>query len=137
MIMKCIGKLILLLGFVVVLYSCGKQNFATNNSSGFSGKKTDSQTGNASYYADKFNGRSTANGERFNNNAFTAAHRKLPFGTQVKVTNLSNGKTVMVRVNDRGPFAGNRIIDLSKAAAQQIDMVRAGVAKVKIEYVVK
>jgi rare lipoprotein A len=119
--------------FASIITSCSKHNYSSTNNN-FSSKKNSSQTGNASYYADKFNGRSTANGERFSNSAFTAAHRKLPFGTQVKVTNLTNGKTVIVRVNDRGPFSGNRIIDLSKAAAQQIDMVRAGVAKVKIEY---
>ncbi len=93
-----------------------------------------SETGEASYYADKFVGRSTASGETYQHTKFTAAHRTLPFGTIVKVTNLNNGKTVTVRINDRGPFARGRIIDLSKAAAKQIDMVNAGVAKVRIEY---
>jgi rare lipoprotein A len=92
------------------------------------------QTGKASYYADKFNGRKTANGEVFYNSKFTAAHKTLPFGTQVKVTNLSNGKSVKVRINDRGPFVAGRMIDLSKKAAKKIDMVNAGVGNVKIKY---
>ena len=87
----------------------------------------------ASYYADKFHGRTTANGEIFNMYGYTAAHKTLPFNTLVRVTNLSNGKSVVVRINDRGPFAKNREIDLSKAAAIQLDMVQDGTAKVAIE----
>ena len=93
-----------------------------------------SETGKASYYGDKFNGRKTANGETFSQNKNTAAHKKLPFGTEVKVKNLSNGKTTTVRINDRGPFVRGRIIDLSKSAAKDIDLVQQGVAKVKITY---
>ena len=74
----------------------------------------------ASYYADKFNGRRTANGEKFSNSKLTAAHRKLPFGTKAKVTNLSNGKSVIVTINDRGPFSGGFDIDLSKKAYNKI-----------------
>lgn len=92
------------------------------------------KTGKASFYADKYEGRKTANGEIFRQNQLTAAHKKLPFGTQVKVTNLANGKSVNVRINDRGPFVKGRIIDLSKSAAKEIDMIGAGVAKVKISY---
>jgi rare lipoprotein A len=92
------------------------------------------QSGKASYYADKFNGRKTASGERFNNSLHTAAHKTIPFGTRVKVTNLSNGKSVKVRINDRGPYVAGRLIDLSKSAAQKIDMVNKGVANVKIRY---
>jgi rare lipoprotein A len=92
------------------------------------------QTGKASYYADKFNGRKTANGEIFSNSELTGAHKTLPFGTLVKVTNLSNGKSVKVRINDRGPFVAGRMIDLSKKAANKIDMVNAGVGNVKIKY---
>jgi rare lipoprotein A len=95
------------------------------------------QTGKASYYADKFNGRKTANGEIFNNNDLTAAHKTLPFGTRVKVTNVNNGKSVKVRINDRGPFVAGRSIDLSKKAAQQIGMVNKGVGDVKLRYKVK
>lgn len=92
------------------------------------------QAGKASYYADKFQGRKTANGETFRQNRMTAAHQTLPFGTKVKVTNLANGKTVKVRVNDRGPFVAGRIIDLSKKAARKLGMTQAGVANVKIKY---
>ena len=92
------------------------------------------QTGKASYYADKFNGRRTANGEIFRQRKKTAASKTLPFGTIVKVKNLSNGKTVKVRINDRGPFVEGRIIDLSKKAAKKIDMIRAGVQPVQIKY---
>jgi len=90
-------------------------------------------TGEASYYGAQFQGRPTASGERFDNGQLTAAHRTLPFGTKVRVTNLSNGRSVVVRVNDRGPYARGRIIDLSRAAARRIDMVRAGVARVRVE----
>jgi len=90
-------------------------------------------TGDASYYASRFQGRPTASGERFDNNQLTAAHRTMPFGTKVRVTNLSNGRSVVVRVNDRGPYARGRIIDLSQAAAKRIDIVRAGVARVRVE----
>ncbi|SHL91860.1 rare lipoprotein A [Chitinophaga jiangningensis] len=92
------------------------------------------QSGKASYYADKFDGRKTASGETFHQNAMTAAHPSLPFGTRLKVTNLANGKTVKVRVNDRGPFAKGRIIDLSKKAAKKLGMISTGVATVEIKY---
>lgn len=89
----------------------------------------------ASYYADKFNGRRTASGEIFNMYGFTAAHKTLPFGTMLKVTNLENGKSVNVRVNDRGPFVQGRELDVSKAAAQQLEMTGTGTARVSIEIV--
>lgn len=87
----------------------------------------------ASFYGEAFNGKPTANGEIFNMNAYTAAHKTLPFGTFVEVTNLENGKKVIVRINDRGPFIGNREIDLSKAAAGVLDMLAQGVVRVKIK----
>lgn len=90
-------------------------------------------TGIASYYGGKFHGKRTASGEVFNKNAMTAAHRSLPFGTRVKVTNLRNGRTVLVRVNDRGPHVRGRIIDLSQAAAKKIGLSHAGTARVKLE----
>ncbi|QTM01073.1 septal ring lytic transglycosylase RlpA family protein [Mannheimia sp. ZY171111] len=90
------------------------------------------QTGVASYYANKFNGRRTASGETFSNAKMTAAHKTLPFGTLVEVTNLRNGRSVVVRVNDRGPYAHTRVVDLSSAAAKKIGMHRSGIAKVKI-----
>jgi rare lipoprotein A len=89
--------------------------------------------GKASFYADRFHGRLTANGERFNMYALTAAHKSLPFGSIVKVTNLDNGKEVVVRINDRGPFIKGRVIDLSLEAAKEIDMIRDGVTKVRLE----
>lgn len=92
------------------------------------------ESGKASYYADKFDGRQTANGETFKQRKKTAAHRTLPFGTKVTVTNLSNGRSVKVRINDRGPFVKSRMIDLSKKAAKKIGMIDAGVANVEIKY---
>lgn len=92
------------------------------------------ENGKASYYADKFDGRKTASGATFNQRKLTAAHKTLPFGTKVKVTNLTNGKTVKVKVTDRGPFVEGRIIDLSKKAAEKIKMVNAGVVQVEIKY---
>ncbi len=90
-------------------------------------------SGPASWYGARFHGRRTANGERFDKNAMTAAHRSLPFGTRVRVTNQRNGRTVVVRINDRGPFVGNRVIDLSRAAADAVGMVRSGVAPVQLD----
>ena len=89
----------------------------------------------ASYYAEDFHGKRTSNGERFNMNDYTCAHKSLPFNTILKVTNLANGKTCEVRVNDRGPFVASREIDLSKAAAVKLDMIGTGTAKVKLEIV--
>ena len=86
----------------------------------------------ASYYGRNFHGRRTASGERYDMGALTAAHPDLAFGTRVEVTNLRNGRKVMVRINDRGPFVKGRIIDLSYAAAKQIGMLSQGVVKVSI-----
>lgn len=90
-------------------------------------------SGKASWYGPGFHGRLTANGERYNQNALTAAHRSLPFGTRVRVTNLNNGRSVVVRINDRGPFIRGRIIDLSAAAAHNLGMVHHGVVPVNIQ----
>ncbi|WP_271438507.1 septal ring lytic transglycosylase RlpA family protein [Pontixanthobacter luteolus] len=90
-------------------------------------------SGVASYYGRRFHGRKTANGERFNMNALTAAHRTLPFGTEVRVTNPRNGKSVTVRINDRGPFARSRTIDLSRAAATEIGLIKRGHGTVELE----
>jgi rare lipoprotein A len=90
--------------------------------------------GRASYYSDSLAGNRTANGERYNPRALTAAHRSLAFGTHVRVTRPDTGSSVVVRINDRGPFAGRRrIIDLSRRAAQELGMVRAGVVDVEVE----
>lgn len=91
--------------------------------------------GRASWYGYRFHGRRTANGERFNATEYTAAHRNLPFGTKVRVTNLRNGRSVVVRINDRGPYVGGRIIDLSKAAARAIGMLYSGTAPVRMEVI--
>ena len=89
--------------------------------------------GVASYYGKDHHGRRTANGETFDMYKLTAAHRSLPFGTLVKVTNLSNQRSVTVRINDRGPYYGGRIIDLSQAAAERLEMIECGITKVKLE----
>lgn len=90
--------------------------------------------GKASYYSDSLAGRSTANGEPYDPKKLTAAHLELPFGTMVRVTRADNGKQVVVRINDRGPYGGRgRIIDLSRRAAQELDMIRAGVVDVEVE----
>lgn len=88
--------------------------------------------GSASYYAARFEGRRTASGERFDNDDLTAAHRTLPFGTLVRVTNPANGRSVVVRINDRGPFTRGRLIDVSRAAAEELGMVARGHADVEL-----
>ena len=98
-----------------------------------SGKVLLTLEGVASYYADAFHGKLTSNGETFNMNDVTAAHRTFPFGTRIKVTNLDNQKTVVVRVNDRGPYVDGRIIDLSLGAAKEVGLVQSGTARVRLE----
>jgi rare lipoprotein A len=93
------------------------------------------QVGLASWYGRGFNRKRTADGERFNMNALTAAHRSLPLNSVVKVTNLDNGRSVVVRINDRGPYAADRIIDLSAKAARELGMTHDGLARVKLELV--
>jgi rare lipoprotein A (peptidoglycan hydrolase) len=90
-------------------------------------------SGDASYYGDELAGNPTASGERFDPEKLTAAHRTLPLGSRVRVTNTRNGESIIVRVNDRGPFHGTRVIALSKAAAREIGMLRRGTARVKLE----
>lgn len=99
----------------------------------YSGTVLLTEEGTASYYSTGFNGKRTASGEIFNKNAYTAAHNTFPFGTLLRVTNLSNNESVEVTVNDRGPFAKGRIIDLSEAAARAIGMIQTGTAEVRIE----
>lgn len=89
-------------------------------------------SGAASYYGNELAGNPTASGERFDPNKLTAAHRTLPLGSRVRVTNPANGESVVVRINDRGPFHGNRVIDLSLAAAREIGLLRSGVAQVRM-----
>ncbi len=95
----------------------------------------DAVRGEASYYGDKFAGRTTASGEPFDPEAMTAAHRSLPFGSRVRVTRVGGNQSVTVRINDRGPYADNRIIDLSQAAARELGMIDEGVVEVQIEVV--
>ena len=92
------------------------------------------ETGTASWYGDQFNGRPTATGERFDMHALTAAHKTLPLPGLVEVTNLTNGRRIVVRVNDRGPFVDGRIIDLSRGSAEALGMLQAGVADVRVRY---
>src|SRR6185369_9248916 len=93
------------------------------------------QTGKASFYADKFEGSPTASGEKYKHSKLTAAHKSLPFGTKVRVTNMANSQTVEVVVNDRGPYVDGRIIDLSKSAAEKLGFINLGLAEVKIEVI--
>lgn len=93
------------------------------------------EVGKASWYGKKYHGRQTASGETYNMYDFTAAHKTLPFNSKVKVTNLNNNRSVIVRINDRGPFVRGRIIDLSYAAAEALDYINDGVVKVKVERV--
>ncbi|MBC7125505.1 MAG: septal ring lytic transglycosylase RlpA family protein [Bacteroidales bacterium] len=93
------------------------------------------QEGNASYYGDNFEGRVTASGERYSHLKATCAHVSIPFGSLVKITNLDNNQTAIARVNDRGPFVPNRIIDVSKSVAERLGMIGTGIARVRIEVV--
>ena len=127
---KHICKNIFLLLLPLILVACSNSSQrGTLHSTG------QIERGQASYYADKYQSRQTANGERFDQNKRTAAHKTLPFGTIVNVTNLNNGRSVLVRINDRGPFIRGRIIDLSKSAFSAIANTRLGVINVVIEVI--
>ena len=95
--------------------------------------KNQGASGIASWYGSQFHGRRTASGEPFDMNKLTAAHRSLPFGSKVRVTNQATRDSVVVRINDRGPYAGNRLIDLSRAAARKVRLIEPGVGPVKLE----
>ena len=95
----------------------------------------EAEVGVASYYASRHHGRRTASGERYDEQALTAAHRTLPFGTRVRVTNLATGRSVVVTINDRGPFRRGRIIDVSRRASRDLGFLRAGLARVRVEVV--
>lgn len=118
----------LCLAALLLLASC-----ASHPSGGSKHSWRSYQKGKASWYGGKFHGRKTASGERYNQWAMTAAHKKLPFGTHVRVTNLNNGRWCIVRINDRGPFVWGRVIDLSAAAAKQIGVYSAGIAPVRLD----
>jgi len=134
-ITKCILKFATCLLIVLSLFACSSYRPApakhANASKKYKIVKT--QFGKASYYAKKFQGRSTASGEKFDQRKLTAAHKKLPFGTKLRVTNTQNGKSVIVRVNDRGPFVKGRIVDLSRSAFTKIGDTKTGVLSVKVE----
>ncbi len=119
----------IILGCVLLMAAC----MGGASSQGPSASDGATQRGEASYYADTFEGRQTANGEIYTHRKRTAAHRTLPFGTRVRVTRLDTGAEVVVRINDRGPFKRGRIIDLSRSAAQAIGLIAVGVADVEIQ----
>jgi len=125
--------LVVIIGLTLISSCSSIIRFSTDNSGDTGNSKI--FRGYASYYAEQFNGRKTANGEIFDMNKMTAAHKTLPFNTKLRVTNIKNGRTVIVRINDRGPFSGNRVIDLSKKAAIELDMIREGVIEVECEVV--
>lgn len=126
----------ILLLLLMILQACGIARTTTDRSS--SSSVPDSrvlEAGVASWYGPKFHGKLTANGETYDMNGLTAAHRTLPFNTVVTVVNQSNGREVTVRINDRGPYIDNRVIDLSRKAAQEVDMIDSGTAPVQIFFV--
>ncbi len=118
--------------FSLIAAGCGSGSprFAGRGESSASDSQLE---GIASYYAEEFHGRTTANGETYDMHALTAAHRTLPFNSKVRVTNRENGKSVVVRINDRGPFKGDRVIDLSLAAAKAIGLIAHGTAPVSLD----
>jgi rare lipoprotein A len=128
---------LLSVGFSTLQFSAFNPFYSTAEAANRGGQSTTREIsateGTASFYAGQFHGRKTANGETFNMDQLTAAHPSLPFGTWVRVTNLRNGKDVVVRINDRGPFVKGRIIDLSASAAKKIGIMQLGVVQVKLE----
>jgi len=109
---------------VVLLAGCGRSRPAEPGAA---------ETGIASYYAHKFHGRTTASGEVYDETRMTAAHKELPFGTRIRVTNLENGREAEFRVTDRGPFVKGRIVDVSYQGAKELDFVREGIVRVRLE----
>ncbi|MEW6145256.1 MAG: septal ring lytic transglycosylase RlpA family protein [Thermodesulfobacteriota bacterium] len=135
------NRLLLLLLILPIVFSCAKKSVESTRtpreeapSGGYFGEGS-TQTGVASWYGIEEHNNHAANGERFSKYAYTAAHKSLPMGTVVRVTNMENGRDVIVKINDRGPFVGGRIIDLSYTAAQSIGMVEEGTVQVKVEVI--
>ena len=132
---------LLILLFSIVFISCSPSaRYASQRNNNSANSQTELREGNvfygeASYYAEKFHGRTTANGEIFDMYKISAAHKTLPFNTILQVTNLENQKSIVVRINDRGPYKKGRILDLSYRAAQEIDLVSSGVVRVKVKIV--
>ena len=127
-----LSRLTLLAFLVLVLAACGGKPAPSTSPRYVAGKKYE-EVGVASWYGKKYQGRPTASGEIFKMNKLTAAHRTLPLGLTAKITNLDNGRSIKVRINDRGPFIDGRILDLSYGAAKKLGMVDAGLARVRIE----
>jgi rare lipoprotein A len=125
-------KLTLILGVLLLAVACGGRS-QPSISPGRVPAKGDTEVGIASWYGKKFHGRLTANGERFDMRKVSAAHKTLPFGTVVRVTDLDTKRSIKVRINDRGPFVEGRIIDLSRAASKKLGMFKQGIARVRIE----
>ena len=127
----------LLLGFVIVVTLCWSPTFKANppDNEPIVNAVHATTTGVASWYGERFQGRTTANGEVYDMNGLTAAHRDLPMGTRVEITNVRNGRSVTVRINDRGPSIRGRMIDVSKATAQALGFVGAGLTTVSLEVV--
>ncbi len=128
----------LILAIAVLAIACTPATTTKKTSTGATSRPRpggDVQTGIASWYGGKHHGGPTASGERFNKNSMTAAHRTLKMGTRVRVTRKKNGRSVVVRINDRGPYSKGRIIDLSEAAARELDMIDDGIAQVRVEVV--
>ncbi len=117
--------------------SSGSTSSSSTSGSGSSSSKSTGKVekGQASYYADKFHGKATASGEKYDKTKLTGAHRTLAFGTVVRVTNTANGKSVDVRINDRGPFKAGRVVDVSRAAAEKLGMIQAGVINCTVEVI--
>lgn len=130
-----IRETILILIALPLLFSCASLSRRSYPSAGIQVPEGYTQTGIASWYGIEEHGRQAASGERFSMYGYTAAHKSLPIGTVVRVTNLENGRDVIVRINDRGPFVGGRIIDLSYTAAKSLDMIGKGTARVKVEVI--
>lgn len=133
---SCCRKLLLIV-LCLQLASCASSvRYSTDQTSNIGSYSNPySEIGYASFYGDSFVGKVTASGEIYDANQLTAAHRSLPFGTKLKVTNLENRQSVVVRVNDRGPFVSGRIIDLSNRAAKELGIIQKGMARVQIEIV--
>lgn len=126
---------IVALGWLVLVIAGCTHSAAPKRTAGGGGKRPGVQEGMASWYGGSSHGGPTASGERFDKTAMTAAHRTLPMNTRVRVTSKRNGRTVVVRINDRGPYGKGRIIDLSEAAAKRLDMIEAGVVPVRVEVI--
>lgn len=121
--------------FAALLFATGCAGSRPSIGSGNGARDGSEAVGFASFYGNEFHGRRTASGERYDSDALSAAHRTLPFGTRVRVTNLKNGRSVVVTITDRGPFRRGRIVDVSRRAARELGMLRAGVARVRLEVI--